>query len=106
MLSIDLKDAYFHVLICPDQWKFLRFCVGMRTFEFKVLPFGITSAPQVFTKVIAPVTEHIRRTMGFFNCASLAGSDCHWYLSTNQKQDFHKPYLRTAEEDRLAGGLI
>ena len=74
MLSIDLKDAYLHVPICPEQWKFLRFRMGMRTFEFKVLPFGITSAPRVFTKVIAPVTEHIRRTMGLFNCAFLNDS--------------------------------
>ena len=71
MMSIDLKDAYFHVPVCQEQWKYLRFRVGKRTFEFTVLPFGITTAPRVFTKMIAPVTEHIRRTMGLFNCAFL-----------------------------------
>ena len=60
-----------YVLICPEQWKYLRLSVGNGVFNFTVLPFGVTSAPRVFTKKMAPVTERIRRTKGLFKCAFL-----------------------------------
>ena len=66
LVSIDLKDAYFHVPIHPSHWKFLRFCVGEEAYEFKVLPFGITTAPRVFTKMLAPVAEYVRREIGLY----------------------------------------
>ncbi|KAJ1123571.1 hypothetical protein NDU88_002039 [Pleurodeles waltl] len=39
-----------------------RYLVGHEHFEFTVLPFGLTSAPQVFTKVMAVVAAHLRRS--------------------------------------------
>ena len=33
-ISIDLKDAYFHVLIHPKHRKYLRFCIQGRAFQF------------------------------------------------------------------------
>ena len=61
-VSIDLKDAYFHVPIHVRSRRLLRFAVatndGLRVFQFRALPFGLTSAPRVFTKVILPVGHH------------------------------------------------
>ena len=37
---------------------YLRFAFQDRLFQFNVLPFGISKAPQVFTKVLAPVVGH------------------------------------------------
>ena len=67
LVSIDLKDAYFHVPIHPSHWKYLRFAVGNDKYEFMVLPFGITTAPRVFTKMMAPAAEYIRKEMGLYN---------------------------------------
>lgn len=50
--SLDLSDAYLHVPIHKDSRKFLRFAVQNRVFQFIALPFGITSGPTIFAKVI------------------------------------------------------
>ena len=64
MVSIDLKDAYLQVPVHPDSRRFLRFVSGGQAFQFKVLPFGLTTAPQVFTRVMAPVSAIMHR-LGF-----------------------------------------
>ncbi|XP_047240834.1 uncharacterized protein LOC124879987 [Girardinichthys multiradiatus] len=50
---IDLKDAYFHVPFAPDHWRFLRFAFHRRQFQFRVLSFGLSLSPQVFTRCVA-----------------------------------------------------
>ncbi len=59
VVSVDLKDAYFHIPIHKKSRHLLRFAVetddGLRVFQFRALPFGLTSAPRVFTKVILPL---------------------------------------------------
>ena len=61
-VSSDLKDAHFHIPIHVRSRHLLRFAVatndGLRVFQFRALPFGLTSAPRVFTKVILPVGHH------------------------------------------------
>ena len=56
VVSVDLKDAYFHVPIHRKSRRLLRFAVegsdGVRVFQFRALPFGLTFAPRAFTKVI------------------------------------------------------
>ena len=60
-VSIDLKDAYFHVPIHPGSWKFLRFAMEGQTYQFVALPFGISTAPQVFTRVFGAIGAFLRR---------------------------------------------
>ncbi len=48
---IDLKDAYFHVSILPRHRPFLLFVFEGRAYQYKVLPFGLSLSPRVFTKV-------------------------------------------------------
>ena len=52
VVSIDLKDAYFHVPIHPDSQHLLRFHVDNRTYQFKALPFGLATAPLEFTRIV------------------------------------------------------
>ena len=56
MCSIDLKDAYFQIPIHPESIRFLRFVTEIGVFQFRVLCFGLSTAPQVFTRVMAPVS--------------------------------------------------
>ncbi|KAJ1153893.1 hypothetical protein NDU88_006651 [Pleurodeles waltl] len=53
MVALELQEAYFHIPILPAHRRYLRFVVGHKHFQFTVLPFGLTSAPRVFTKVMA-----------------------------------------------------
>ena len=60
MAKIDLKDAFFMVPIAPQFRKFLLFSVGLQTYQFRCLPFGLCTASRVFTKVLKPVVERLR----------------------------------------------
>ena len=61
MVSLNLKDAYLQVPMHPDSRKFLRFMVGGKVYQFKVLCFGLSTAPQVFSRVMAPVSAILHR---------------------------------------------
>ena len=63
MVSIDLKDSYLQVPIHPDSRMYLRFMAFNKVYQFKVLCFGLSTAPQVFTRVMAPVST-ILHTLG------------------------------------------
>ena len=52
MCTIDLKDAYFGVAIAPVHRKYLRFVWNKKLFQFKAMPFGLSSAPKVYTKLL------------------------------------------------------
>ena len=60
-ISLDLKDAYFHIPINRAYWKYLRFSVEGRTYAFVALPFGIATAPQVFTRVFGVIGAFLRQ---------------------------------------------
>ena len=53
--SIDLSDAYLHIPIHPSSRKYLRFCYKAQVFQFTSLPFGLATAPQVFTMIVKEV---------------------------------------------------
>ena len=62
--KVDLTDAFQHV---PLHWlfhKFFAFVIGkgihMRVFVFQYLPFGLSTAPWAFSRVIRPIKRHIR----------------------------------------------
>ena len=60
MITMDLKDAYLSVPIHADHSKYLRFEWESELWEFTCLPFGLSSAPRVFTKVMKPVIGKVR----------------------------------------------
>ncbi len=51
-VTIDLKDAYFHIFIFPSHRKFLRFAFRGKAYQYRVLPFGLTLSPRTFTKCV------------------------------------------------------
>ena len=48
---IDFKDAYFHIPIQEQSRKYLRFHFQGQTYQFKALPFGLSTAPLEFTVI-------------------------------------------------------
>ena len=59
--KIDMQDAYFHVPIHPSSRKYLRFAFENKVYQFQVLPFGLNTAPQVFTRLGHTVTGYLHR---------------------------------------------
>ena len=56
LASVDLKDAYFQIPVHQSSRKLLCFTSEGTVYQFKVLCFGLSTAPQVFTRVFAAVS--------------------------------------------------
>ncbi|KAI2663885.1 Transposon Ty3-G Gag-Pol polyprotein [Labeo rohita] len=59
-VTIDLKDAYFHVSILPQHRKFLRFAFRGEAYQYRVLPFGLALSPRTFTKCVDAALAPLR----------------------------------------------
>ena len=76
LATLDLKDAYFLIPINKSDRKFLRFRdVDNTLYEFNVLPFGLCTAPYVFTKLLKPVMALLRR-LGYISTIYLDDICC------------------------------
>lgn len=62
LASIDLRDAFNLISIQVNNRKFLRFSWKGQLFEFTCLPFGLCTAPWVFTKLLKPVANLLRKS--------------------------------------------
>ena len=66
MFSFDLKSGYHHVDIYNEHQTFLGFAwkdlysLQTKYYVFTVLPFGLSTAPYIFTKVVKPLETHWR----------------------------------------------
>jgi len=65
MFSFDLKSGYHHIAIFPEHRKLLAFSFKfadgfVRYFVFSVLPFGLSSAPYIFTELFKPLVKKRR----------------------------------------------
>ena len=61
MVSLDLQDAYLQVPVHPASRHYQKFCVGDVVYQFRALCFGLSSAPQVFTRIMAPISSIMHR---------------------------------------------
>ena len=82
MVSLDLKEAYLQVPIHPDSHMFLRFVAFDRVYQFHALCFGLSIVPQVFTRVMAPVSS-ILHGMGIRLCRYLDD----WLIQASSRED-------------------
>ena len=59
--SIDLSDAYLHIPLHPESRRFVTFVFEGTQYVFRTLPFGLSTAPRVFTRVTRVLAAFIRR---------------------------------------------
>lgn len=57
--SLDLTDAYFHVPIAPWFRKYLRIVVLGKVYQYRALPFGLSTSPLAFTKMLEPLAVYL-----------------------------------------------
>lgn len=60
MCTIDLQDAYFTIPIHKDSKRFLRFSFNGKIYQFICLPFGLCTAPYIFTKIMKVPIQNLR----------------------------------------------
>ena len=104
MFSFDLKSAYHHISIFPDHRQYLSFAWdfghGIRYFSFQVLPFGLSSAPYIFTKSLRPLVKHWRE-QGFLTVLYL---DDGWGCAPSYSDCTHVSNL--VRHDLIHAGFI
>ncbi|XP_071081484.1 uncharacterized protein [Haliotis cracherodii] len=61
LVSIDLQDEYLHVPIASEFQKYLRFEYQGIHYQWAALPFGISTAPCIFTRIMKTVVEWLHR---------------------------------------------
>jgi len=59
--KLYFAQAYYSVAIHPDSRRFVRFTFQETLYEFRFLPFGLCTGPWVFTKLLKPVVQFLRR---------------------------------------------
>lgn len=64
LATIDLKEAYLLIPIDSTNRKYLRFIFEGIIYEFRALPYGLSVAPRVFSKIMKEVITSLR-TRGF-----------------------------------------
>lgn len=59
--SIYQSQGCLSVMMAEEHRKFLHFMWEGQTYQFQCLPFGLRSAPRVFTNILKPVMALLRR---------------------------------------------
>ena len=60
LVSLDLKDAFHSIPLNPLYRRFTSFEVFGQRFCYNCLPFGLSSSPRIFSKVLKPVISFLR----------------------------------------------
>ena len=71
LFSFDLSSAYHHVGLKPEEWKYFGFRWRGVEYVFIALPFGLSTAPFAFTKLMRQLvnkwTREGRRVMQYID---------------------------------------
>ena len=70
MTSVDLRKAYYSVMIAPSSRKYLKFLWNGQLWQYCSLPNGLSCAPRIFTRVMKVLFSVIREH----------GADCVFYI--------------------------
>ncbi|CAJ0946929.1 unnamed protein product [Ranitomeya imitator] len=89
LCSVDIRDVYLHILICVQHQRFLRFVIQEHHYQFTALPFGLASAPRVFTK-----------------CQPLSDTSIHPWLPVSPNEGSKKDFTRTTEIENMRHRII
>ena len=60
-VTLDLKEAYFQILLHEESRDLTAFSDGVSLYRFRRLPFGLSCAPAVFSRQIASVLTPLIR---------------------------------------------
>lgn len=61
LTTVDITEAYPHLLIAPESRQYLRFVWRRVHYQYRALCFGLAPAPRIFTKLLRPVVQCLRR---------------------------------------------
>ena len=99
-VTLDLQDAYLHVLMHPSSRHLLDFLYRNQVYEYKVLPFGLKDPQWVFTRIVAVVPPSSRH-LHFLLPRRLAPSGKFQSSLGGPSPDHSAPYSRSGVSGEL-----
>jgi len=56
-ITLDLKNDYWQIKICPEDKEKTAFSVGNGLWQFTVMPFGLCNAPTTFERLMERILQ-------------------------------------------------
>ncbi|KAA6376738.1 MAG: hypothetical protein EZS28_027735 [Streblomastix strix] len=84
-ITWDLQQAYSHLSVSTVLRQYLAFRFKGQTFQYITVPFGISTTPRLFTKVMRVVLAHLR-TKVIFTTAYI-DDDMAWFQTRAQAEE-------------------
>lgn len=80
--KLDLSKGYWQVPLSPDSKAMTAFTVGTGRFQFRYMPFGIKTAPAIFTKLMRNILADIPDVAYYFDDVLIASATWEQHLQT------------------------
>ena len=88
--ALDLSSAYSHIPVHPNSRKYLRFFWKNRAYQFRNLPFGLSSAPYIFSLIVSQVAKYFHRHAIF---SHFYLDDWQFFADSAKILNQHKPQI-------------
>ena len=78
--TLDLRKAYWQVRLAEESRDITSYVAAGKVYQFKRLPFGLASAPEVYQMVMSIVCEGLSGVLSYFDDVVVYGStpEEHW----------------------------
>lgn len=87
VVSVDIKNCFYHVLVAPEYRQFLGFKFENQYYVWRVLPFGHCQSPFYSSKILRPVIQYLRehnvKTVCYVDDFIIADNDANIHKSMN-----------------------
>jgi hypothetical protein len=93
-VSYDLMSGYYHVGLFHESRKYVGLKWGGKFYVYNCLPFGLSTAPWVFLKVMRELAMHWRR--GASECSTTWMILCLWSTAFGSVSGWRAGWKRTS----------
>ena len=97
LLQQGLKGAYFALPIKHSDGPLLRFQKAAVTYQFNCLPFALSSAPRIFTKITRPITAWLHQ----LGCRMISYIDNNLLIASSKQEALLMGQLAVTLLERL-----
>ena len=94
--SLDLLSGYWQIPMAEESKPLTAFSTHKEHLEFNCMPFGLTSAPLTFSRIIGQVLGHIKNVYIYLDDVIIFSEDLESHLATLEEvlQSFQKAGLK------------
>ncbi|XP_006821806.1 uncharacterized protein LOC102801680 [Saccoglossus kowalevskii] len=73
--KLDLRRSYLQVLLAEDSWNLTAFITHEGVFQYKRMPYGLSSAPSAFQKILASVLSDCEGAVHLIDDVAIHGAN-------------------------------